>query len=68
MEKNGAGRLLHSVWLSSDGEITYYIFSPSEDSHTIHNNRPTPFFHPPEQTMAARYTQYFILCTLDLLG
>jgi hypothetical protein len=26
------------------------------------------FFHPPEQTRAALYTQYFILCTLDLLG
>jgi len=26
MEKNGAGRLLCIVWLSSDGEIVYYMF------------------------------------------
>jgi len=47
---------------------TYHIISPSEDSHTLPNNRPTPFFHPPEQTRAAICTQYFTLCALDLLG
>jgi hypothetical protein len=61
------------LWPSSgynleDKRNTYCIISPSEVSHTLRNNCPAPFFYPPEQTRAALYTQYFILCTLDLLG
>jgi len=61
------------LWSSSgynleDKGDTYYIISPSEDSHTLRNNRPAPFFYPPEQTRAALYTLYFTLCTLHLLG
>jgi hypothetical protein len=32
------------------------------------NNRHATFLHPPKQTSAALYTQYFTLCTLNLLG
>jgi len=39
---------------------TYYNISPSQDSHTLRSNRPAPFFHPPEQTRAAIYTQHYI--------
>jgi hypothetical protein len=54
--------------IGQKGYLSYYIFSTSEDSHTIRSNRPAPFFHPPEQTTAALYTQYCTLCTLDLLS
>jgi hypothetical protein len=43
-------------------------FCPLHHKIATRYNRPAPFFHPPEQTRAALYTQYFILCTLDLLG
>jgi len=39
-----------------DKRDMYYIISSSEDSHTLRNNCPAPFFHPPEQTRAALYT------------
>jgi hypothetical protein len=53
---------------SEDYNLAYvacgYLLSATRYATTVLHH----FFHPPEQTRAALCTQYFILCTLDLLG